>query len=247
MNNCIMTKFELYKVVSGIRDYLDIDRTHYPLNIFKLCDKISGLKVSKAPFKTRDLRGMLCVAKDSSENNVILINSNRLFVEQNYHCAHEFMHLFGDKPSAGTVLKCYDNIKPNQDPYVEWVANEGAAELLVPYNMIIPSFLSCRNIYLNNYDSWRAIYGNMSVFQALAAEFSVSDMVIIHRIVNLSHEIEQYCTNGGNFDGIEFTSKSYRQKKGITVYDYVGELELKRLYYSFERYQSFNNDLSVGF
>ena len=92
-----MTKSELYNGVCRIKEYLDICDESYPIDMFELCRKIYGLEVEKVAFKTKDLRGMLCVANDSSENSVILVNSNKSLVEQNYHCAHEFMHLFNDK------------------------------------------------------------------------------------------------------------------------------------------------------
>ncbi len=224
-----MTKSELYGAVSRIKNYLDIDNDCYPIDIFNICDKISGLKVVKAPFKTRDLRGILCVANDSSENSVILVNSNRTLTEQNYHCTHEFMHLFGDKPSAGTVLKCYDKVKPNQDVYVEWVANEGAAEFLVPYKVFITLFSELYNTYTNSHALWKLSYGNVSLIQELAYRFGVTTMVIRNRIKNLSYEIDQY-KSGVDVNCINLLSAIQQSHNHITHTDYddaISKLELK--------------------
>ena len=224
-----MTKAELYKTVDKIRNYLNICKTKYPLNIFELCHKIDGLKIVRAAFKTKDLRGMLCVAENSNENSIILVNSNKSLLEQNYHGTHEFMHLFNDVPKAGTVIKCYDRVKPNQNRYVEWLANEGAAELLVPYKLFIPLFCSLYDMYANNYTLWKISYGNITLIQELADRFGVTTMVIRNRIKNLSYEIDQY-KSGIDVNYINLLSASQQSYNCITHTDYdnaISKLELK--------------------
>lgn len=227
-----MTKAELYKTVDRIRDYLNICKARYPINIFDLCRKIDGLKIVKAAFKTKDLRGMLCVAENSDENSIILVNSNKSLSEQNYHGTHEFMHLFNDAPEAGTIIKCYDKVKPNQNRYAEWLANEGAAELLVPYKLFIPMFCSLYDMYAGNYTLWKITYGNLTLIQVLADSFDVTATVIKNRIKNLSYEIDQY-KSGIDINYINLLSASQQSHYHITHTDYddaISKLELK---YSF--------------
>lgn len=132
-----MNKAELYQLVSNLRNQFKITFSDYPLNIFKFCSRIDNVEIITVPFYTRDLRGMVSLADNVKENNVILVNCNKSFVEQNFHGFHELMHIpTADKP--GTVLKCYEQVKPNQDSYLEWLANEGAAEFVVPYKIILP-------------------------------------------------------------------------------------------------------------
>lgn len=83
------------------------------------------------------MRGIVRIAKNRDENHVILLNENKSFVEQNYHGFHELTHILTvDEP--GTTLNCFGNTRPNQNSYIEWLANEGAAEFLMPYKEILP-------------------------------------------------------------------------------------------------------------
>lgn len=82
------------------------------------------------------MRGIVRIAKNRDENHVILLNENKSFVEQNYHGFHELTHILTvDEP--GTTLNCFGNTRPNQNSYIEWLANEGAAEFLMPYKEIL--------------------------------------------------------------------------------------------------------------
>ncbi|MCM1508904.1 MAG: ImmA/IrrE family metallo-endopeptidase [Ruminococcus flavefaciens] len=205
-----MTKAELYKTVSRIKYSLKISPNCYPLDMFELCSRINGLEVEKAPFKTRDLRGMLCVANNSNENSVILINSNKSPQEQNYHCAHEFIHLFGDEPSAGTLIKCYDSVKPNQNKYAEWFANEGAAEFLVPYTMLLPMIKEKYTEIITQE------FGVYSFCHETAEAFNVSPVVLENRLKNLKYEIHQYL-NGTHIDKINILSMAKQIENNIDV------------------------------
>ena len=227
-----MTKTDLYGIVSNIKNYMGINNSDYPINTFDLCKKIDGIAVARTPFRTKDLRGMLRVAKDNSENSVILINSNKTLPEQNYHCAHEFMHLFADTPKAGTILKCYDKVKPNQDAYTEWVANEGAAELLAPYKLFIPYFSGLYDLYMSDYNMWRMLYGTGTVAQVLARQFGISEMVAIHRIENLSYEIDQYRSHD-TIEGIVIRSKQSQNKMNIVSTNYLKVLNLEEAKHNF--------------
>lgn len=143
-----MNKAELYKLVSDLRKQFKISDSDYPLNIFSLCSRITNVEIEAVPFITRDLRGMVSLAKNNNENNVILVNSNKSFEEQNFHGFHELMHI----PTAderGTVLRCYERLKPNQNSYIEWLANEGAAEFTVPLK-ILKSFIDSKSSFHSN-------------------------------------------------------------------------------------------------
>jgi len=163
-----MTKSELYNGVCRIKEYLDICDESYPIDMFELCRKIYGLEVEKVAFKTKDL------------------NSNKALVEQNYDCPHEFMHLFNDAPAAGTIIRCFDKLRPNQNRYVEWLANEGAAELLVPYKMLLP-MIKDKYSYIDS-----NIFGAFDFCQKQSRLFNVSAIVLINRLGNLKYEIHQY-------------------------------------------------------
>lgn len=244
-----MTKVELYDTVSRLKKYIGIGELDYPIDIFDLCSQIEGLKVQRVPFNTKDLRGMLCVAKDHTENHVILINSCKSNEEQNYHCTHEFMHLFGDSQKPGTILKCYDKVKPNQDAYTEWIANEGAAEFLVPYRAFIPEFSELYDFSKNNFSEWHRIYGLSAVEYILANRFGVSDMVIANRIKNLAFEIWQY-REYNTLDGISILSKNQQIQRHIDPPNYYSEMKRTEIVRDFSLVSSTfpkNNEISMAY
>lgn len=239
-----MTKAELYSIVERIRSSLDIKNNSYPIDAFNLCSNIKRIKIQRVMFNTKELRGMLCVAKNQTENHVILINGRKSWVEQNYHSAHEFMHIFSDTTVPGSILTCYDTVRPNQDDYTEWFANEGAAELLVPYRIFVPIFCSLYYDYLYYADKWYLNYKNENVKQVLAKSFGVSEVVITHRINNLAYEINQYM-NGILLPNIDILSRSKQDSYGISVPDFNSILSLEEC----KRYIdiSFNGMLSANY
>lgn len=90
------------------------------------------------------------MAENNDENHVIIVNCNKAVEEQNYHGTHEFMHLFCDENDGTKIFSCFDAVKPNQNPYIEWFANEGVAEFLVGYKTFIPLFSEWCNVFTYN-------------------------------------------------------------------------------------------------
>lgn len=131
------------------------------------------------------MRGIVRIAKNRDENHVILLNENKSFVEQNYHGFHELTHILTvDEP--GTTLNCFGNTRPNQNSYIEWLANEGAAEFLMPYKEILPIIRNESKTFDEH---------SMPIFdlsEKLSNMYNVSTVVVQNRISSLSYEIWQY-------------------------------------------------------
>ncbi len=162
---------------------------------------------------------MVSLARSDKENHVILVNSNKSFEEQNFHGFHELMHI----PTAnqpGTILSCYEKIKPNQDGYLEWLANEGAAEFTVPYKSLLP-------MVKDDAENMTKGSGTWYFCEKTASKFNVSPIVIQNRLETLKYETHQYL-KGTSLDSIELLSKSKQDKKGIVIKSFV-ELENERL------------------
>lgn len=202
-----MTKSELYHFVEKIRRLLGITNICYPLNIFDVCETMGNIQIQTVSFKTKELRGMVCISNSKDENHVILLNKNKTEVENNYHGAHEFMHILTAEDDAGKIISCYEVIKPNQNAYIEWLANEGAAEFLVPYKILLP-------LINDNYESMLQGYGTLSFCQEYAKYFNVSPIVLEHRLRNLKYEVNQY-VNGVNIDDIEIISDHEQNRRNI--------------------------------
>lgn len=152
---------------------------------------------------------MVSISNKSDENHVILLNENKTETENNYHGAHEFMHIFTVGDNVGEIIRCYDKIKPNQNAYTEWLANEGAAELLVPYRIFLP-------LVRKNYESMLQDFGAYQFCQDYADYFNVSPFVLEHRLSSLKYEIYQYI-NGVNIDNIKIISKHEQNLRNIQV------------------------------
>ena len=103
-------------------------------------------------------------------------------------------------------------MKANQNPLIEWQANEGAAELIVPYKKFIPDFLHIYNPILGYGDIFVAI-------ASLSGYYGVSDMVIQNRIKNLNYEIYQVAS-GVHIDSVVVLSQTLQKRLNITVPDW---------------------------
>lgn len=205
-----MNKRQLYELVAKTKTILNISALDYPINIFELCKKTKNVVIREADFKTNDLRGLVHIADSSKYNHVILVNQNKVFVEKNYHGTHEFMHIVTAKNKPGSTIQCFEKIRPNQDSYIEWLANEGAAELLMPYKDVL-SFVKSKSSHFN--EDFLPIY---TLVHDLCERYLVSEIVAQNRLDNLSYEIWQYL-KGIELEDIEVISRSEQQKRGIKI------------------------------
>ncbi len=205
INYC--TKDDLYKYVAKSKEFMGIKTNEIGLDFYEACSSIKKLDVRTVNFKDRSLRG-LSVPKE----NIILLNSFRNRTERNFDCAHEFMHVIKHKNENFQTFNCFDTLRPQQSPYLEWQANEGAAEMLVPYKIFIPMF--CKSI--SNCVTPADYY---SFLDSLAHIFNVPNAVIELRVDNLKYEIYQY-ENGCDINRIQLLSSNKQAKKGIHIVSY---------------------------
>lgn len=203
----------------SLKKQFNIQSSDYPLNIFEICKRISNVDIQALPFKTPDLRGMVSLAQNDKQNNLILVNSNKSFQEQNFHGFHELMHI-PTADQAGTILSCYETTKPNQDSYTEWLANEGAAEFLVPYEILLP-------MIKDEYEDMCKGVGTRFFCEIHSRDFNVSPIVLQNRIESLKYEINQYM-DGIPLGNIEILSKTKLEQRNIMVKSLV-DLENERL------------------
>ena len=176
-----MNKSNLYKCINFHKNQLSITSRDYPLNIFDICtQKISNVKIDAVPFKTDNLRGMVSISPNKNENHVILVNGNKSIEEQNYYGFHELCHIITvDRP--GTTISCFDRVLPNQDSYLEWLANEGAAEFIMPYKYILRDVKECSS-YFDNYS-----FPIWELTEILSKKYGVSTTVAQNRLNSLSY------------------------------------------------------------
>jgi len=197
----------LYKKILHMKCFLVFAPCQYGINIVRRWDY--GIKLERIPFKTRGLRGMSYPGA-RPQPDIILLNSKRSEIEQNFDCGHEMVHLAIHRNLNKKVFNCFDrSTAPNQDPFLEWQANEGAAEFFVPYRFFIPLLKECVG---NNPKR-----GDINEFKRYAAELCcVPPAVIKYRIESLKYEILQYYS-GVDINDLQLISKRQQERMGLYI------------------------------
>ncbi len=204
------TKKELYHQIDIIRKYVfKCSEYEYPFPLAKWITDIHGVAFTTLPFKTKALRAMAYIAENSNENHVVIVNDNLTEYERNFYCGHELIHLCLHKNEQSKVFSCYDSIMPNQNPFLEWQANEGAAEFMIPYKILLPKIKD----RINAIEKFSDIH---LLKLELANEFLVTEKVMELRLENLKYEIVQYI-NGVNLENVVLLSGKEQKKRGVNV------------------------------
>ena len=205
INYC--SKKDLYSYINQLKTIMKIDSDVIGFDFFDMCKRVRGLKIELVDFTDKSLRGL-----SLPSDRIILLNSSRTNIERNFDCAHEFIHVVKHKDEGYQTFNCFDKLHPRQNPFLEWQANEGAAEFLVPYKVFIPLFC---NLVSNCHS--RSDYLELKDY--LAYHFYVPYSVITLRIENLKYEIRQY-ELGRSIDSLEILSITKQEQKGIHIASY---------------------------
>lgn len=135
-----------------------------------------------------------------------MLNSSLGKRELSFTCGHELIHL--------TLHRCkvirffsFEQVMRKQNPYLEWQANEGSAELHVPYRLLFPKLKSAFPYLESSQDI-------QDLKAGLSDEFQVADEVIYYRLESLKYEIYQYLSGVG-LENIEFMPRSKQKAAGI--------------------------------
>lgn len=227
-----LTKAQLYEKVEQCRNRL-LNCGVSVINISNICAAFDDIEVESAPFTTPGLRGMVSLATEDEPVHCIVINSLLPEEEQRFHSIHEFMHIVLHNQLKGRSYSCFDQIRPNQDRIIEWQANEGSAELLIPYCDFIPRFSTLFSDYQMKPDVWEILYGGLSVTDVLAQHYMVSVPVIRNRISTLAYEIDQYRC-GIPLSELCIISHNKQNQCGIYPTDYLTIIAQIRCRYEFK-------------
>ncbi len=169
-------KAELYRLVDERRAALSIGG---PADPYELARRL-GIAVSCYEFESRRLSGFLMRGEHHSE---IVLNAAGGPESRRFTAAHELIHYL---LHGGKQYLCADTgVSRGAVGALEWQANQGAAELLMPYRVFLPYVKNIRSILLS--DERRAL-------RMIAKEFSVSLSAAGLRLRELAPEFEQYCS-----------------------------------------------------
>ena len=199
----------LYRFVDDLKEQLCIPTFIHPINTVEMCKRIDQIDVVSVPFSTP---GMCGLATLGNKTDTILLNSKRSKLEQNFDCTHELIHVTRHR-NCSSCFSCFSETYPHQNSYLEWQANEGAAQFLVPYQDFIPRFLRAF--------TYRETSGeDLDIIGTLAFHYGVTTQVIRNRIECLSYEMDQY-QEGKDLMSLQLLSKNQRTKKGIRPTNYL--------------------------
>ena len=171
-----------------------------------------GIKVEALNFVTPGLRGVAVISGSEIHNpDIILLNSNRTPKEQNFDCAHELMHIYLHGQLKKRSFQCYDG-RTFQNSYIEWQADEGAAEYCVPAAEFIPITVErLENTALKKNECARKRF-----CKEMSDLFLVPEKVIAYRLDNLQYEMWQYM-QGVPVQEWEFLSRGEQNRRGIVT------------------------------
>ncbi|WP_320976991.1 ImmA/IrrE family metallo-endopeptidase [Enterocloster asparagiformis] len=202
--NC---KKQLYSDVARIKRFMIFRKDQYGINLVQEYNSF-GIKLKAIPFKTHGLRGMAAIA-EAPDPDVILLNTKRSPLEQNFDCGHETMHLGLHRHTGQKTFNCYDEVTAKQNPFLEWQANEGSAEFFVPHRIFIPMLHEVLGLH--------PTFQTVQEFIRLASNtFMVPRQVIRYRLENLKYEILQFYIGIDVYD-LELLSKAQQERKGLYI------------------------------
>lgn len=201
------TKKQLYDNVDSLLEELDITHQDYPIDSKSLAKKFC-INLHIEEIYLNNLCGILYKGKSTG----IALNANHTKVMQNFDCMHELIHYFLHEDISSFKCICPEK-GVNQCDRLEWQANEGAAQALVPFQLFIPRYVELSQKYPRD-------CMKIKILKILTKEFNVSENVIENRINNLKYEIYQYFIEKKDIKEIELYSLSRlvkENKKNLTA------------------------------
>ena len=179
-----LSKAKLYAMITNKAQSLgfNVFAPNYKIDACKLAiENCVNLDIQILPFEDLKICGILFKGEFST---VIGLNARRSAVGKNFDCMHELIHYWFHKQSS---FYCNEDDKN----HLEWQANSGAAQFLMPYQSFIPN-------YCNLHDKLYARYSQTpeaafeKIISILAKNYMVGEIAARIRIQSLAPEIAQY-------------------------------------------------------
>ena len=194
-----LTKAELYRRVDKLMEELDITTSDYPIDSVSLAKKY----FLDAQIVYENFDNFCALLYRGKKTTTLALNSSRTPLMHNFDCMHEIIHYFLHEEE--NTFQCTGNETTFcVSDFLEWQANEGAAEALMPYKIFIPLYILMSKENENG------------ASENLAEYFGVTERVVQNRIDNLNYEIYQYKVLNKSIDDIEILSKASCEKQNLT-------------------------------
>ncbi len=155
----------LYRHIDALRRRWQI---RDPFDPFLVAETLPGVELYETAFASAGLHGFIVTTHDKSGAKIVL-DARRSAEEQMFDLSHELVH-FALHPPTDTVH--------GYSPFMEWQANEGAAELLLPRALLLHVLAETRERIRTPYDASRLI-------QSLARRQGIRESVVRWRVWSL--------------------------------------------------------------
>lgn len=215
-------KSELYAAIEKYKTSIGYGSTEHSIDLISYCKCNDQIELRELEFSSNALRG-IAVIGDEKQKDIILLNKNRSYIERNFDCGHEVIHLSFHRNTEIETFNCIENAKISKNPFYEWQANEGAAEFFLPYKELLPII----GDKINNLRSWDSIRDFKFELSML---FNVTYQVVEFRLESLKYEIHQYI-NRTPLDKIKIMSLSQQNRNRIKVFS-LNDMEKEYMYLS---------------
>lgn len=187
-----ITKNSLNAAVDKKMNELGITISDYPVNSRDIACRL-GIEIIEHKFKSIMICGILY---KGTHKSTIILNSLRSLKGQNFDCMHELIHYWYHE--NGDYLCLERNNRLN----MEWQANEGAAQALMPQKLFITRFLQ---------------YGGSPGI--LSELFKVGESAVVFRALNLRNKILSASNPWLDYSGK--TSREIYQHAYIKYFDVI--------------------------
>jgi Zn-dependent peptidase ImmA (M78 family) len=180
-----LTKRGLYDLITEyiVGNGFNLNSVNYCIDAVALANRVCvNLKIEYLDFRNLAICGLL---HKTPKTTSIALNSRRSAGGRNFDCMHELIHYWLHE---GSEFICDDNFV-KQDTYIEWQANEGAAQFLMPYQVFIPTYCKMERSLANTHTpNERAAEIN----RRLAKRYNVGGQSVEVRVKTLGYEIGQF-------------------------------------------------------
>lgn len=193
----ILSKAKLYEIVTEKAAELGFNSSaqNYKIDAQKLAMEVChNPEIRIIEFNDIKICGLLYKGEYAT---TIGLNARRSAGGKNFDCMHELIHYWLHDQNA---FYCLDG----QAGHMEWQANEGAAQFLMPYQSFIPNYC-----YLHDklYGKFAPLKAYEMQVAALAGNYMVGEMAVKFRMESLKGEIAQY------IDGVSVDKIKVRTNK----------------------------------
>ena len=119
--NC---RISLYRRIDSLRRLWNVQD---PFDPFMIAETLPGIRLYETAFSTAGLHGFIVTSPDKNRATIVL-DTRRSDKEQMFDLSHELIHFALHPPTDRAH---------GYSPFMEWQANEGAAELLLPRALLL--------------------------------------------------------------------------------------------------------------